>query len=62
MTMRKALHLRDDIDYMYQIEGRGRTSIEDSVDASMRGQEEQRKTNHGDQKHYRQHKDQQNNN
>ena len=39
MTMHKALHLRDDVDRLYVSRkegGRGFSSIEDSVDASIR--------------------------
>ena len=62
--MHKALHPRDDIDrlYMSRKEGRGHTTIEDSVAASIQGVEkyikkELRKAYYSDQKHT----DQQNN-
>ena len=65
MTMHiEALHPRDDKHrpYVLRKEGRRRiASIKDSVDASI-PEREQRKTYHSDQKQYRQHKDQQNNN
>ena len=47
--------MRDDIHKLYVSSkegGRGLVSIEDSVDASMRGLEEQRKTNYGAPKQY----------
>ena len=40
MTMHKALHPREDVDGLYVSRkkgGRGRASIEDSVDASIQG-------------------------
>ena len=45
MTIHKALHRRNDIDrfYVSRKEVRGFTSIEDSVDASIRELEDQKK-------------------
>ena len=51
MTMHKDINLRDDIDYMLRKEGgRGLTSIEDCMNASIEGLKdyikEQKKTNY----------------
>ena len=69
MTMHKALHPRDDVDRLYVSrleEGRGFTSIEDSVDASIRRLEDYRKTRtrteYSHQKGYGQHVRRQNDN
>ena len=63
MTMHKALHPRDDVDRLYVSRkegGRGLSSIEDSVDASIQRLEDyiektRTRTNYSHQKRYRQH-------
>ena len=65
MTMHKALNPRYDIDRLYVSRkegGRGLARFEDSVNASVRELEGQRKINYSDQIQHWQHKDQQNNN
>ena len=64
MTRHKVLHLRDDIDRLYESRqegGIGIASIEDSSDTSKLHKKEQRKTNYCERKQHKQHRDQQNN-
>ena len=53
MTMRMALHSRDDIDYIFREKNGGKrlAGIEDCVDARIRGLhfKKQRQTNHSNQ-------------
>ena len=60
MTMHKALHSRDDIDWLYV--SKKRVSNEDSLDVITQRlyKKEQRKTNYNDQKQHKQQKHQQN--
>ena len=70
MTIHKTLHPRDDIDRLYisrKEGGRGVSNIEDNVVASIQWlkdhiEKQGRKTDYSQQKQYRQHEDQRNDN